>query len=111
MARHKEGKVETYFVEQVELYGGITRKAQWIGRRGCPDRFWAFPPTPTPTWKALSEGKVLPTRCGFAEIKSPDGRLDPHQEREIKRLRTAAVVVVVLSSFEDVDDFIRREVA
>ena len=91
MAHHKEGKVERYFVEQVKAAGGTTRKAQWIGRRGCPDQFYAF-----------SGG-----RYGFAEMKAPGGKLDGHQEREIARLRALGVTVVVLSSLEDVDAFIR----
>lgn len=95
MAKHKEGKVEAYFVEQVEAKDGVTRKVTWIGRRGCPDRFWAF-------------GR-LGARCGFAEIKSPEGRLDPHQAREIKRLTEAGVTVYVIDSFEAVDKFLERE--
>ena len=43
MAKHKEGKVEDYLVEQVELRGGLIRKAKWLCRRGAPDRFVAFP--------------------------------------------------------------------
>lgn len=93
MARHKEGIVETYFVEQVEKRGGLCRKACWVGRRGCPDRWWAF------------YGK----RNGFVEIKAPGCRPEPHQEREIKRLKTAGVPVYVIDSLEAVDDFIRRE--
>lgn len=90
MAKHKEGKVEDYFVQQVEAHGGLTRKAKWLCRRGCPDRFWAFP-----------NGNH-----GFAEIKSADGRLEPHQQREIARLRSAGVDVRVISDFGDVDQFI-----
>lgn len=91
MAHHKEGKVERYFVEQVKAAGGITRKAQWIGRRGCPDQFFAF-----------SGG-----RYGYVELKAPGGKLDGHQFRELERLRKLEVAVYVLSSTEDVDWFIR----
>ena len=93
MAKHKEGRIETYFCEQVEEAGGLTRKVQWIGRRGCPDRLWSF--------------KRNRPCYGFAEIKAPGCPLDPHQEREIKRLRDKGVEVVVLSTTEDVDYFIR----
>lgn len=91
MAHHKEGKVERYFVEQVKAAGGITRKAQWIGRRGCLDQFFAF-----------SGG-----RYGFAELKAPGGKPDGHQDREIKRLRALGVAVYVLTSSDEVDWFIR----
>lgn len=92
MAARKEGKVERYFTEQVKAAGGMTRKAQWIGRRGCPDQFFAF-----------SGG-----RYGFAELKFEDkGGLSGHQTREIKRLRDLGVAVYVLTTTEDVDWFIR----
>lgn len=94
MAKSKEGKVEDYFKEQVETRGGLTRKAKWLCRRGCPDQLWAFP------------GR----RSGMAEIKPPDRpKPDAHQAREIARLRAAGMTVYTLSSFEDVDFFIRSE--
>lgn len=99
MAAHREGKVEAYFKQQVALVGGLTRKAKWLCRRGCPDQFWSFPRSP--------DGLILGTRSGLAEIKAPGEPLAAHQEREIKKLRAAGVEVVVLSSFEDVDYFIR----
>lgn len=94
MAKTKEGKIETYFKEQVAGHGGLTRKAKWLCRRGCPDQFWSSPEK----------------RYGFAEIKPPDRpKLDAHQEREVRRLRNAGVLVYVISSTEDVDHFIRTE--
>lgn len=97
MAARKEGKVELYFRQQVAAAGGLTRKAKWLCRRGCPDQFWSFP----------SKARAgCDDRNGLAEIKDA-APLQPHQEREIKKLRAAGVNVVVLSSFEDVDYFIR----
>ena len=96
MAAHKEGKVETYFKEQVQAHGGITRKAKWLCRRGCPDQFWAFP-------RGLGNGR------GLAEIKAFGEPLSPHQDREIGKLRAAGVIVYVIDSFAAVDAFIRRE--
>lgn len=93
MAHSKEGKVEDYFVEQVEKHGGITRKCRWLCRRGAPDRFWAI------------HGK----RNGFAEIKAPGCKPDAHQDREIKRMKAAGVTVYVLDTFEAVDKFIGKE--
>lgn len=95
MAKHKEGKVEDYFIAQVEAHGGLTRKAKWLCRRGCPDRFWAF-------------GGI--GRNGLAEIKPQGVPLEPHQARETKKLKAAGVVVYVLDSFEAVDKFIELEV-
>lgn len=98
MAAHKEGKIETYFKEQVEAHGGITRKAKWLCRRGCPDQFWAFPNGPH---------RALPAN-GLAEIKAPGQPLQTHQDREIKKLKAAGVIVYTIDSFEAVDEFIRR---
>lgn len=97
MAAHKEGKIEAYFVEQVEAHGGITRKARWLCRRGCPDRFWAFRGT---------QGRG--SSNGLAEIKPPGQPLKPHQWRETNRLSEMGVEVVVIDSFEAVDLFVKR---
>lgn len=93
MAHHKEGKVEAYFVEQVEKHGGLVRKCRWLCRRGAPDRYWTI------------HGK----RNGFAEIKAPGEPLKPHQEREIRKLRAAGDIVYVIDTFEGVDLFVRTE--
>ena len=87
MAAHKEGKIERYLVEQVERNGGLIRKAQWAGRRGCPDRYVAF-----------KGGKR-----GFVEVKAPGEKLEAHQAREIERLRAADVLVGVVNNYDAVD--------
>lgn len=94
MAKRREGKVEDYFKAQVAAAGGITRKAKWLCRRGCPDQFWA----------------VRGGASGFAEIKAEGGVLDPHQAREIAKLRAAGLRVDVLSTFEEVDAFVKWNV-
>lgn len=94
MAHLKEGKIETYFKEQVAEHGGITRKAKWLCRRGCPDQFWAFKRS---------------GRSGLAEIKAPNQPLASHQDREVKRLREAGVEVWVLDCELAVDLFIEKE--
>ena len=87
-----EKKAEDHFVARIEEDGGEVRKLQWIGRRGAPDRFAAVY-----YWH------------GFAEIKAPGEPLQDHQEREIERLISLGVNVVVLDSVEAVDRFIARE--
>lgn len=83
-----ERDVEAYFVKEVKALGGDVRKVAWIGRRGAPDRFALMPGTAINFW---------------AEIKRPGGKLAPHQEREIARLRDYDEVVYVLDGFEAVD--------
>lgn len=80
----KESSVVTRLKSEVEANGGEVRKAEWIGRRFCPDL------------------RVLhPKRCFWVEAKSPTGRLSGGQEREIARLRALGEDVVIVRSIED----------
>ena len=87
MAKHKEGRIEDYLVEQVEQHGGIIRKSCWLGRRGCPDRYVSF----------------AGGRQGFVEVKAPGLPLQLHQAREIEKLRAAGTVAVVVDNYDAVD--------
>ncbi len=89
----REREIEAHFKRQVELTGGITRKAQWVGRWGCPDRWCGWPAT-----KA----------SGWVELKGDGGKLSGHQEREIERLQACGEQVWVLATIEDVDAFIKE---
>lgn len=81
----KESHVVDILKSKVEANGGEVRKAEWIGRRFCPDL------------------RVMhPRRCFWVEAKSPTGRLSGGQEREIARLRALGEDVVVVRSIEDV---------
>ena len=83
----REREVEKYLVKRVKELGGTCRKAVWIGARGCPDRM-----------------VLLPGRAPiFVELKAPGQKLQPHQEREHKRLRDAGVRVATIDSLEGVD--------
>lgn len=87
----RESKVEAYFCKRVTDSGGIHRKAQWIGRWGCPDRWCGWPGRNFTAW---------------VELKGDGGRLSIQQEREHERLRACGERVCVLSSIEEVDAFI-----
>lgn len=84
----RESDIETYLITRVMAEGGETRKTKWIGRRGAPDR------------------RVMLGRCGWAEVKRPGGKLEPHQEREIKRMQNFGEFVFVISTREEVDAMI-----
>lgn len=86
----RESEIEKYLVEKVSTLGGLVRKLKWIGRRGAPDRFVKLPGKP-----------VM-----LIELKAPGKVPEPHQEREIKRLRDAGVRVEVIDSKELVDKII-----
>lgn len=83
-----EREIEGHLVRRVLAIGGVIRKVKWIGRRGAPDRVVLF------------RGPV------FVELKRPGQDLDPHQYREHARLRRHGVCVRMLSTFQEVDDFI-----
>lgn len=89
----RERDVEGYFVEQVEKAGGITRKLRWLCRRGAPDRWAGFP-----------------KRSALVELKRPGRPLDPHQAREIGKLRAKGIDVFVIDSFDAVDRFVEEMV-
>ena len=85
----RENKVETYLNEQVELIGGITRKWVSPGRAGVTDRI------------VIVRGSVR-----FVEVKTRDGVLKPHQDREHNRLRKAGANVTTVYGHAGVDEFI-----
>lgn len=83
----QEGPIEQYLVDEVKRLGGRSRKVQWVGRDGAPDRlvWWPGP------------------RIGFVELKSATGALSGPQRRELQRLRDDGWSVFVPRTREDVD--------
>ncbi len=86
----KEKVVESYLKDQVEKHGGEVRKVQWINHRGAADR------------------AVFLNGVYFVELKRPGEKLDPHQEREAKRLRKHGADVRMVDTLEGVDNFIKE---
>ncbi len=99
----RERTVEAWFKHRVEATGGITRKTQWVGRWGCPDRWCGWPPQET------FGGR--PGRSAWVELKGDGGVISVHQQHEMARLRACGERVVVLGSTEDVDRFIEEMTA
>jgi hypothetical protein len=87
----RESKVEAHLVKRVAQTGGVIRKAQWVQRKGCPDRWCG--------WKGTQ-------RTAWVELKGDGGVLSPHQKREIVRLRACGERVEVIDTIEDVDRFV-----
>jgi len=83
----RESEIEDYLVQRVKALGGEVRKVKWIGRKGAPDRL-----------------VMLPGRAVWAELKAPGERCRPHQIREHERMRRMGQIVVVVDSFEGVDE-------
>ncbi|MEP2533495.1 hypothetical protein [Shimia sp.] len=80
---------ETYIEQQVCKYatgrGWRQRKMEFVGRRGCPDR-----------WFMRGEAQLI-----IIEFKDKNGALSPHQRREVNWLLTHGFNVHVIDSIED----------
>lgn len=79
-----EASIENTVAHIAERSGYITRKAQWAGRRGAPDRVF------------FGRG-----RCVWIEFKERDEDIEGQQEREIRRLQAAYPHVHVCDNVED----------
>ena len=84
----RERDIEAYLVRRVKEIGGEVRKVKWIGRNGAPDRV------------------VMYKGVWFVELKRPGKDLEPHQDREHRRMFNKGVDVAMLNSFKAVDYFI-----
>ena len=84
-----EKHIEDYLAAGVKAAGGEVRKAEWIGRRHCPDR------------------RVMhPKRRAWVECKRPGSKPRPGQLREHERMRALGEDVVVVSTYDEVDAFL-----
>jgi hypothetical protein len=83
----RERDIEQHLVARVKAAGGEVRKAQWIGRRGAPDRRVLLPGK-TPVW---------------VELKAPGVAPEAHQIREHNRMRRLGELVEVIDSIEGVE--------
>lgn len=100
----RESEIEKYLVAKVKALGGEVRKVQWIGRRGAPDRLVML----QPTIPRVVDGLVRETpACTWVELKAPGKKPEPHQVREHNRMRRMGQRVVVIDSFEGVDELLR----
>lgn len=79
-----ESVMEDLLIERAKDRGYISRKVNWPGRRGAPDRMFA-----------------RPGRLFFVELKQPDGLLSANQEREIREMRTAGIEVHVIYNLRE----------
>lgn len=85
-----EKQIEKYLVTSLTRMGAEVRKLKFLDRNGAPDRIIMF------------KGVTF-----FVELKSHGKELQPHQEREIKRLRAVGQWVYVIDSMVGVESFIR----
>jgi len=89
----RENKVETYLKDEVERIGGVTRKWVSPGHPGVMDQIVRLHRWP--------KGLVC-----FVEVKTTDGKQEPHQSREERRLTDAGCWTDIVYGNDDVDRMI-----
>lgn len=101
-----EADIEEYLVKRVRDLGGEIRKVKWIGRRSAPDRRVMIPA------EFNSRGLLGEiARAFWVEVKAP-GKLatfpadarERAQAREHERMRRCGERVVLVDSFDGVDE-------
>lgn len=86
----RERDIEAYLGRGVAALRGEIRKVMWVNRAHAPDRL------------------VLLRGVHFVELKAPGEVLRPGQEREHVRMRKHGADVRTLSTFAEVDAFLRE---
>lgn len=87
----RESIVETYFKKQTKLAGGLPLKFISPSQNGVPDQILLF------------KGKTY-----YAEIKAPGEKPRPDQVALHKKFLKHGVIVHVIDSKSDVDNFIKN---
>lgn len=96
----RESQIEKHLVERVKALGGEVRKVQWIGRRGAPDRLVMLPPGIV-VYPGPEFGYAI-----WVELKATGVKVEAHQLREHERMRKMGQRVVVIDSFEGVEELL-----
>lgn len=89
MPKIKERDVENYLRRRVKENDGVIRKMEWVNRPHAPDNL-----------VGLYGGHLV-------ECKAPGAKPRPGQLREHERLRKTGIRVFVVSTFDEVDEFIK----
>jgi hypothetical protein len=94
-----ESKIREYLKDRVTACGGELRALNWFGRRSAPDVLVMFPVKRGFDWQ---HGPF------FVETKAPGGEPTDAQEREHERMRAAGCNVLVLSTKEQIDQWLSQ---
>lgn len=87
----RESQIEKYLKKEVDKLGFLIRKAQWIGVNGCPDRLI-----------------MSPKLTIWVELKAPDKKPRPRQEREHADMRKNGQLIEVIDSLQKVDSLVNQ---
>jgi hypothetical protein len=92
MTKIREADIEAYLVKRVAEAGGVAEKFTSPNRTAVPDRIVLW---------------TNPSDTQFVECKAPGKKPTVAQARDHARRSAMGFIVVVVDSFEAVDDFIR----
>lgn len=116
-----ERDIRSALKKRVEEYGGEIRAVSWLGRRHAPDVLCLFPHDSrfaehwfgkrkkgvTPgTRKRVRRSSLIGELHPFIETKAPGGKPNPGQAREHERMRAAGCTVLVISTLEQLDEWL-----
>ena len=104
----RESVIEAYLVKRVKAKQGEVRKVQWVGRRGAPDRLVMLPSVGRGGALATGEWVVYEANPSttWVELKATGVKPEGYQLREHARMRAMGQHVVVVDSFEAVDQLL-----
>ena len=94
----RESDVEKYLVDEVAKRGGIAEKFTSPSRRSVPDRLVQ--------WPSGAMSKFAPTVVHFVECKATGEKPTVPQQRDHERRRKMGFTVVVVDSYESVDNYL-----
>ncbi len=84
----RESQIENRLIKELKKLGIETRKVQWIGRDGAPDRL------------ILANGGI------WVELKAPGEKPRLNQVIEHKKMRAAGMRVEIIDSIQQIDELI-----
>lgn len=106
----RERDIEKRLVKRVGELGGEVRKVRWEGRRGAPDRLVMLPKT----HPRVVDGRVVEGGSFWVELKAPGGAAtfpknahEKAQHREHERMRQMGQRVVVVDSYEQIEELLK----
>lgn len=104
----RESNIREALDKRVAEYGGETRAVSWLGRRNAPDVLCLFP-TYSEGARKMNHYLEYPDSTGahpFVETKKPGKSATAAQAREHSRMREAGCVVLVITTLEELDQWL-----
>lgn len=102
----RESEIEEYLVAKVKALGGEVRKVKWIGRNGAPDRLVMYKHHDDAGYAIEGVGIWVELKAEGLAALFPHTPHERQQHREHERMRAMGQRVVVIDSYEGVDELL-----